>query len=642
MNSNINTSRCDFGYSSASNAEYTGFINKAFEFVEEKQMLRPELWERFVNQFRFDADFDGGWRCEYWGKMMRAACLVYSYSQNPDLYTALEKTVEDMINTSDANGRISTYGVNHEFEAWDLWGRKYVMLGMLYFLDICKSDELKEKITNSLKLQLDYIINHIGSGQGKKEITSATRHWRGLNSSSILEPVVKVYQLTGEKKYLDFAQYIVNKGATDVVNIFDLAYNNEFCPYQYPVTKAYEMISCFEGLLEYYRVTQNEKHKIALVNFADRILETDFTVIGGCGCSEELFDHSTVRQANTTNGKIMQETCVTVTLMGFFYQMNLLTGDAKYADAFERSLYNAYLGAFNTENQIEPSLIEKYPDWQIEALPFDSYSPLTAGTRGNGIGGLKVMSDNHYYGCCACIGAFGIGLVPQLQLLSIDTGLVMNLYINGSVTSFTPKNQEISFKTTTEYPKCGRIEIVIDMENEEEFELLLRNPAWNEKTSSICNGSEDDLKEGYISISKKRNKGDKIVFNIDMRTEVIRPIPYGSQFLMNKVIWGHNYMIQTFDREDEQAKNHIALRRGPIMLAQENRLGYSVDDAIEIADNNRFIEISVNDKSEAPYSSIVEARVPLKNGESMLVTDYASAGKLWGEDNKLAVWMLTK
>lgn len=74
----------------------------------------------------------------------------------------------------------------------------------------------------------------------------------------------------------------------------------------------------------------NEKHRIALVNFADKILETDFTVIGCCGCTEELFDHSTVRQANTTNDKIMQETCVTVTLMGFFYQMNLLTGDAKY------------------------------------------------------------------------------------------------------------------------------------------------------------------------------------------------------------------------------------------------------------------------------------------------------------------------
>jgi len=127
-----------------------------------------------------------------------------------------------------------------------------------------------------------------------------------------------------------------------------------------------------------------------------------------------------------------------------------------------------------------------------------------------------------------------------------------------------------------------------------------------------------------------------------MRTEIIRPIPYGSEILMNKVIWGHNYMIQTFDREDEKAKNHIALRRGPVMLAQENRLGYNVDDAIEIADDKKFIDVCINDKTEAPYLNIVEARVPLCNGESILVTDYASAGKLWSEENKMAVWMLTK
>ena len=42
-------------------------------------------------------------------------------------------------------------------------------------------------------------------------------------------------------------------------------------------------------------------------------------------------------------------------------------------------------------------------------------------------------------------------------------------------------------------------------------------------------------------------------------------------------------MIQNFDREDPIAKNHIALRRGPLMLAQENRLGYSVDKPVDIA-----------------------------------------------------------
>ena len=138
------------------------------------------------------------------------------------------------------------------------------------------------------------------------------------------------------------------------------------------------MTSCFEGLLEYYRITGIEKHKIATINFANRVLETDFTVIGSSGCTHELFDHSTVRQANTDNFVIQQETCVTVTIMKFFSQLALLTGDTKYIDAFEISLYNAYLGAINTDKVIEPTLLKEHPDWDIEPLPFDSYSPLTS------------------------------------------------------------------------------------------------------------------------------------------------------------------------------------------------------------------------------------------------------------------------
>ena len=68
------------------------------------------------------------------------------------------------------------------------------------------------------------------------------------------------------------------------------------------------------------------------MNYANKVLESDFTIIGCSGCTHELFDHSTVRQANTTNGRIQQETCVTVTLMKFFYRLALLTGESKFVD----------------------------------------------------------------------------------------------------------------------------------------------------------------------------------------------------------------------------------------------------------------------------------------------------------------------
>jgi len=622
--------------------KYCGFIDKAFKYIEEFQLIRPDLWSRFVQQFREDADFEAGWRGEYWGKMMRGACFVYSYTKNPELYNMLCDTVEEIMTTADANGSISSYAVNHEFDGWDIWGRKYVLLGMQYFLEICEDEDLKNRVIKSMCSQVDYIISKIGNPQeGKLLITKCTRHWRGLNSSSLLEPIVRLYSLTKQQKYLDFAKYIVDCGGTDVANIFQLAYEDKFYPYQYPSTKAYEMTSCFEGLLEYYRIVGDEKHKTAIINFANKILENDFTVIGCCGCTHELFDHSTVRQANTNNVKIMQETCVTVTLMKFFYQVHLITGAPKYADAFEISFYNAYLGAINTEKVIEPTIMQEHPDWHIEPLPFDSYSPLTAGTRGNGVGGLKLMSDNHYYGCCACIGAAGIGLVPKMQLLSTNDGFTLNMFINGEANSKTPSGKDITFKTDTKYPAEGKVTITLNCESEN-FKLFIRNPYWSKNTTVSVNGNPVNVTEGYIEISRDWNNGDVIEINLDMRTEAIYPIPYGTQITMTKVIWGQNYIVPYYDEEDPMAKNHIALRRGPVMFAQENRLGYSVDDPIEVKVNaDGYVDIK-EDSGNVPYEYIVKAEIPLTDGRYITVTDYSSAGKLWTEESKMAVWILTK
>ena len=623
--------------------KFDGILNETFDFVENTQLLREDLWNKFVTQFIEKSDStDAGWRGEFWGKMMRGACFVYSYTKNEELYKILTETIVDMIECAEENGRISTYTLETEFDGWDLWSRKYVLLGMQYFLEICKDKELYDCIVDSMRAQVDYLIEKIGKTEdGKKLITKATRHWRGLNSSSILEPVVRLYSLTKEQKYFDFAKYIVDEGGTDVVNIFDLAYENNLMPYQYPVTKAYEMTSCFEGLLEFYRITGVEKYKTAIINFADRILETDFTVIGCCGCTHELFDNSTVRQANTTNDRIQQETCVTVTLMKFFYQLTLLTGNSKYADAFEISLYNAYLGSVNTENQLTPDTVSEHPEWKHEPMPFDSYNPLTADIRGKAIGGRRYLSDNSYYGCCACIGSAGIGLVPKMQILTTKSGFSINLFVNGTTKTKTLSGNEIEFVTKTEYPKYGDVEITVKISKPEEFEVLVRNPAWSKDTKISVNGKDECVTEGYISLKKEWESGDTIKLCLDMRTEAVFPIPYGTRILMNEVIWGANYMISTYDVEDPKAKDHIALRRGPVMLAQDSRLGYSLDNPIDVKVNaDGFVDVVLDETKE--FKTIFGAKIPLTNGEFLKTCDYASAGKIWDDKEKSAVWMLTK
>lgn len=624
-------------------AKYDGFIHNAYRFVCEKQIMRTDLWKRFVHQFKTAADSsDEGWRGEFWGKMMRGASLVYSYIRDDELYCILKNTVIDLLKCEDENGRISTYSVKKEFSGWDIWCRKYVMLGMEYFLEICKEEELKEKIIKSLCRQGDYLISKIGDESGKISITATSDLWRGLNSSSILEPIVKLYSLTSEKKYLDFAEYIISAGGNQVVNIFDLAYENELYPYQYPTTKAYEMTSCFEGLLEYYKITGNERYKTAVINYADKILESDFTVIGGCGCTGELFDHSTVRQANTNNDYIAQETCVTVTMMKFFSRVYLLTGDPKYIDAFETSLYNAYLGAFNTNDSIDAEMAKNFPECICEPLPFDSYSPLTSGTRGNRIGGKEIMSDNHYYGCCASIGSAGIGLVYKTHIMNFEGGIAVNLFLEGVSELVSPGGNKLTLKTYTDYPVCGDIKFTINLENSEEFEILIRNPYWSQTTKLLVNGESIPTSDGYIRVKREWVSGDVIELKLDMRTQAIYPISYGSQILMNKVIWDHNYVIPTFDREDPLAHKHISLRRGPLMLAQDSRFGYSVDEPIEIVVNeNGYVDVFDSDK-DIPFDCIANVEVPLTDGTSIMLADYSSVGKLYTDESKMAVWILTK
>ena len=113
---------------------YSALMDGVFRFVTDNQLKNAALWQRFTDQFRLHSDEGKGWRGEYWGKMMRGACLVYSGTQDPELYEILCRTVQDMAQCMEPDGRLSTYPRELEFKGWDMWCRKYVLLGMQYFL----------------------------------------------------------------------------------------------------------------------------------------------------------------------------------------------------------------------------------------------------------------------------------------------------------------------------------------------------------------------------------------------------------------------------------------------------------------------------------------------------------------------------
>lgn len=616
----------------------TGYVDDMIRFVEVEQLLDAGVWRRFVDQFRAeDADGDGGWRGEYWGKMMRGAALTYAYTGNAELYEVLTETVEDLLSTERADGRISSYAAGHERQHWDLWCRKYVLIGLQYYLEICRDAELGERIVASMLRQVAALVRFVGDG--KQAITEASGMYRGLNSSSILEPVVRLYQRTGDEAVLGLARHIVEQGGTSVANVFRLAYEDGLKPYQYPVTKAYELMSCFQGLLAYYEVSGEAWQREAVVRFADAVLETDFTIIGSSGCSHEFLDHSTHTQTDVTEQPLMQETCVTVTVMNFFYHMTLLTGDMKYVDAFERAMYNAYFGAINTEGEVCSVLSEAFPAVHAEALPFDSYSPLTEGRRGRFVGGLKVMSDDHHYGCCACIGAAGGGLIPQMALMRDASGPRVQLYVPGILATTTPKGQSIQIEVITEYPVCGEVKMVVHVSEPERFQLSFRNPIWSMVTTLTVNGEcyQDELP--IMVVDRLWSDGDVVVLNLDMTTRAVLPVEYREDVLMTRVIWELDYIVPEYREQDPSAMRRRAVIRGPITFAFDSALGWEPDEPVELVIREDFsIAAEVSEKAP-PFKCQVMIDVPLKDGSRLTLVDYGSAGKRW-EDQVIAAWPL--
>ncbi len=452
---------------------------------------------------------------------------------------------------------------------------------------------------------------------------------------------MRLFNMTGEQRYLDFASCIVSEGGASICNIFEIAYADKTDPYQYPVVKAYEMMSCFEGLLEYYRATGNEKHRETVIRFAKRVMNSDITIIGGAGCTHELFDHSAVRQTDTSYQGLMQETCVTVTWMKLCWQLLLLTGDPSFADAFEQTLYNAYLGSINTEKVVRSDVVKReLPSVDPVALPFDSYSNLLTGIRGRGIGGLKLMPDGHYYGCCACIGSAGTGLIGKTAVMLAQDGVVMNLYIPGTVTTMAPSGQPLTLHTATDYPAEGKIRITLQMERSERFSLKLRVPAWSRQTGLTVCGEAYQAAKGYVTVDRVWHGQDQLLLTLDMRTHVIHAPRNPRDLLMTWRNWALDISTPVVVEESPDARFHIALQRGPLVLARDARLGEDVDEPVEIAcDSDGYVDAVIS--STAAFDNQIELSIPQSGGSTFTVVDYASAGKTWSEDSKYGCWMPT-
>lgn len=582
--------------------KYIGTADLYARFLLDNQLKDRALWQKFVKVFSTREDgADNGWRGEYFGKMMRGASITYRYLPDEELYSIMEETVRALLATQDELGRITTYPTEHELCGWDLWVRKYVLVGCLYFYDICRDNALKESILTAMQKHADYLIANLG--EDKTDILATSDLWGGINSSSLLEPIVELYKLTNEERYLTFAKYILSRGGCTGGNLLDIVEKGELLPHEFPTTKAYEMISFFEGVLAYYEATGEERMLSIVRRFADLVWENEITVIGCAGCKSEQFNHSAIMQAEPVSDKvIMQETCVTVTWMRLMERLLSDLGEAKYADRMELSALNALHGAVNLYH------IKQYCKEErrlVDALPFDSYSPLLHHARGVGIGGYKTFADGGYYGCCACIGAAGTGLYPLSAATRSEKGYAIHFFESGTIHLTDSAVIEEIYS-----PAAGTLSLLLSGFPKTPVALSVRVPSWSNDPSCTLDGEAVDVTAGsYLTLERVWNDGARLTLSFH---PALTPIRVNKRTAIR-------YGAYVLTRDEEKQAGNIMKK---IVLPYEGAVYYM-------------------ETPQEPES--IRLRLKTRKGKDVLLTDYASCGKHWlAPRRRITVWFEVK
>lgn len=563
-------------------------------------------YNEFVNFFRTHAapQFALG---EMWGKAVRSGSMFYRYTKDPELKTILDNTVQDLLSTQNENGSISCTPVDQQpgSENGDLWERKYVMLGLEEYYQWVNPDSA---VLNALKKHADCIIDQVGHAP-KKEIVDLG--WSATNigyepchieSSTLLEPFMRLYNWTGEQRYLDFARYIVESGGTKHFDLIQQAYDNTD-PYlmsgHYP--KAYEMMSMFEGVVEYYRVTGDERCRQAFMNLFNNIRKREITIIGNAGADQpyhpnvagEAWGNTAYEQTNPNITRMM-ETCVGVTWMKFCSQIMRLTGDPAPADEIEKYVYNGLLGAMKPTG--------------------DGFSYV------NLLNGNKVVNygwgwhfDDFYVTCCNLNGPMGLAYIPYVAVMTSEEGPIVNLYNAGEVNMNT-RTQPLQLTIDTDFPLTGHVVINVNPEKAENFTMKLRIPSWSQNTALSVNGEKVEATPGtYAELNRKWNPGDRIEIDFDMTCRVINA-PLGS---------------------NRAGDNFQAVVRGPIVLARDENIDPNFDQPVAIqADENGVVAITPVQPTLP--STKMEFLVPTSEGDIHMV-DYASVDGWNG--SKICTWL---
>ena len=513
-------------------------------------------------------------------KYIDSVLVIVAGAQEPDgyLYTARTMNPKHPHNWAGKERWVAVENLSHEF--YNLGHMiegavaHYQATGKRNFLDI------------AIKYA-DCVCREIGNGPQQKKY---------VPGHQIAEmALVKLYMVTGDKKYLDQAKFFLDtRGYTSRKDTYSQAHK-PVVEQDEAVGHAVRAVYMYSGMADVAAITGDSSYIKAIDKIWDNIVSKKIYITGGIGAHHagEAFGNN----YELPNLSAYCETCAAIGNVYMNYRLFLLHGDAKYFDVLERTLYNGLISGVS-----------------LDGGSFFYPNPLSSNGK---------YSRKPWFGCACCpsnVSRFIPSLPGYVYAVKNDQ-VYVNLYLSNKAELKVDK-KKILLEQETGYPWNGDIRLKITQGNQD-FTMKLRIPGWvrgnvlpsdlysyadNQKPAYqvSVNGQtvESDVNDGYLSIARKWKKGDVVEVHFDMIPRIVKANP--------KVEADHG---------------RVAVERGPIVYCAEwpdNR--FNVHSILL----NQHPQFKVTDKPELLY------------GIRQITTDaqalsYDKAGKLVTKDVELTL-----
>jgi uncharacterized protein len=400
--------------------------------------------QAFVSPFAHrnsSGHFDAAWAGEHAGKFLDAACNALRYNDHAELRRIADRVAKALVASQEPDGYLGTYPATGRWAGWDVWVHKYNLIGLLSYYELSADPA----VLRACRAMGDLLARTFGDAPGQRDIISAGEHV-GMAATSVLEPMCKLYRFSGDTRHLEFCKYVVRayeqpNGPRIVSTLLDSG-----SVYGTANGKAYEMLSNFNGLVDLYRLTADRTLLDAVLRAWDDIVQHQLYRTGTVSAMEHFQPDGRLLSLQSSN---VGETCATVTWLQLNWRLWRLTGQARFGQEIERTVYNHLLAAQDGKS----GNISYYTSWM----------------------GQKEFTDAVL--CCVSSGPRGISLIPQLVWGLEKDALVINLYTPGRA-RFEIGGVSVEVTSKTAFPADGHVILTVNPKRATQFAVRLRVPEW--------------------------------------------------------------------------------------------------------------------------------------------------------------------